>query len=1282
MIKTSVKKPFLVFVGVVMVIVLGIVAFMKMKTDLLPSISTPYVEVITTYPGAAPEKVESDITDVLENSLGTVTGVESVTSQSAENYSLITLEFSENTDMEAAMSRLSRKIELITLPEKAGKPILLEITADMMATMYVSVTKDNTDIKELTKFVEDTVIPTLKRQDGVASVSSTGDVEESVEIRLNQSKIDKVNNKILEHVDESLADAKKKITESKEQIADAKAQISSGKSTLSSQQAQQSRELAQYTKQLNQALATQSAYESQVTSLKASITALKTEKKQYQKAYKQTNNSIKKIAKAAQGNPMVPTNIEEAIENDGAKLTVLQQMLKQSGQKKAAKKLNLKTLKQLQKYKDERIPEIESDLRNRKTELAAAEAVLENVNKSVQEAQNKYEEVEAGKITAAAAFGASSAELSASETALEDSEKQIKDAEESYEESAKTARENANLDKLLEMDTLAKMLSAQNFDMPAGYISDDETQYLLKVGNEFQSFDELKSTVLCKVDGVGKVKLSDVADVTMIDNSGESYASVDGNDAIVLSITKSSTAFTSEVSKKCNETLNRLKLDYEGLHFLNIMDQGDYIDLIVDSVMSNLISGAILAIFIILLFLRDFRPTIVIGFSIPLSVLFAVVMMYFTDITFNVISLSGLALGIGMLVDNSIVSIENIYRLRGEGVPAARAAVMGAKQIAGAITASTLTTICVFMPILFTDGLTRQLMMDMCLTIAYSLIASLIVALTVVPAMSATLLRNDKSKEHRLFDRFVGLYERLLRFCLRHKSIPLLLSIALLAGCIYQVGKTGIVIMPSMGSEQMSVSISLPEETSNEDDYVTAQNVLDQLASVEGVDKVGAMSSDGAMAMLGISGTESGEIKNISYYVMLKEDYGHQNKKIAKKMEKILEGMEELEDYSVSESNMDMSSMLSSGLQVNIVGDDLDTLLSISEDVKEMVGKVEGFDEISNGQEEADEQISIIVDKNKAAKMGLTVAQVYAELAQQLTTEQDATMLTVDGNEYQVIIVDENHKLTLNNLLEYEFETTSTDSEGKTTTETCQLGEFVTKETSASVSAVNHDNQSRYIAVSAVTKDGYNTTLQTREFKKLLEEYDVPDGYSIEVAGESESTDEIVENMVLMMLLGGIFIYLIMVAQFQSLLSPFIVIFTIPLAFTGGFIGLLIADAQLSLMSMMGFLILMGVVVNNGIVFVDYTNQLRMEGVSKKEALVQTGMTRMRPILMTALTTIIAMSAMIVSKDVGADMSRDMSIVVVGGLVYATLMTLIVVPVLYDIFFRKDIKTVDVGEDL
>ncbi len=1279
MIKTSVKRPFLVFVGVIMVLVLGAVAFVKMKTDLLPSINMPYAAVITTYPGAAPEKVESDVTDPLENALGTITGVENVTSSSAENYSMITLEFAEGTDMDSSMSKISQHLEQLTLPDNAGKPIVMEISSDMMATMYVGVTKDNMDILELTDFVENSVVPELKRKGGVASVSTTGAVKQYVEIRLDEEKIDKINARILSKVDRSLADAQEKITDGKQKISDGKSKLAKSEDTLKEQQKEKSKELAKFSAQLNKAIATKTAYESQVSSIKAQISALKAEKSQYQKAYTTLNQTIQGIKAAAPDNPMLPSDLKEAVE-DESKYQVLIAALQAAGQEDAAKQLSKDTMKTVLNGVEKRIPQINTELQNDKTKLLAAKAVLKQINAAVTKAEKNYEKVEQGKITAAAAFGTANAQISAAKDALSSSEKELEEAQKNFDDSKEAAKKNANLDALLSMDTLAQMLSAQNFDMPAGYISEDQTQYLLKVGENYSSLEELKDQVLTKIDGVGDVKLSDVADITMLDDSAENYAKVNGKDAVVLAVTKSSTAYTSEVSDNCNEAMKELKQRYKGLHFLTVMDQGDYIDLIVHSVLQNLLLGALLAIIILWIFLRDIRPTIVIGFSIPLSVLFAVVMMYFSDITFNVISLSGLALGIGMLVDNSVVAIENIYRLRGQGVPAARAAVQGAKQIAGAIVASTLTTICVFLPILFTDGLTRELMMDMCLTIAYSLIASLIVALSVVPAMSATLLRNNKSKEHRIFDKFVAWYRRVLTFCLRKKAVPILAALILLVFSIWQIVRMGIVIIPEMGSEQMSVNITMPQDTDNDEDAELADEILDELGTIKGVKEVGAMASKGSLALMGISGTDSDEIKSIQYYVILDSDYGHKTKQLKKKMEKLL-AQKTLEDYSILESNMDMSSMLSSGLQIDIMGNDTDKLLSISEDVMDMVKKAGGFEEIENGQEDGDRQVNIIVDKNKAARLGLTVAQVYQKLAGEVTTDKTATTLEVADKSYEVRIVDERDPVDVDNILNVEFETTTKDDDGKEVTKTHKLKEFAKQKESTSLATVRHDNQTRYISVSAKAKDGYNVTLQSRKLQKMLDKYDCPEGYSVKMAGESESTNQIVKNMALMLLLGFIFIYLVMVAQFQSLLSPFIVIFTVPLAFTGGLLGLLVSGQQLSLMSMMGFLILMGVVVNNGIVFVDYTNQLRLSGMERREALLQAGADRMRPILMTALTTILGMAAMIFGKDVGSDMGRGMAIVVVGGLLYATIMTLVIVPVLYDIMFKKKVTTIDIGED-
>lgn len=1350
--KYSVKKPFTVLVAVVMLLVLGIVSFTKMTTDLLPSISLPYILVITTYPGASPEKVESDVTQVLESAFGTVNGVENVTSVSNENYSMITLEFAEDTNMDSAMVKLSSQIDQIELPDMAGTPSLLEISPDMMATMYAAVDYSGMDIYELTKFTEETVTPYLERQSGVASVTETGLVEKTVEIRLNEKKIEKVNNQILGITVDKLDDAQAELDDAKKKLKDAKAELKSNQEKLQTEQTDKTKELAEYSKMLDEAMATKAAYAAQLVGLQADETALKTERKAYvenkvvesydqinagfqtaketltsdetyQAVYTQIYTQVKiaavqqAVAQAgitdtidatnvdtylamlgdaaaaieqtaqdtakemteqqiAEQAAQIPENIKDALDNPD-KLKAFKKLLESQGNSDAAKQMTKANLQKLYDIVEVRIPQIDTELANLAIEIKAAEAVKDKVDASIRQAEDAYVDVEAGKITAAASFGAYTAQMASGMTSIEDGEKQMEDAQEQLDDSREQAMESANLDALLTMDTLSQLLSAQNFNMPAGYIkNEDESQVLVKVGDEFSAIDEVEDMVLCKVDKVGDVRISDVADVTVIDNADDNYAKINGNDGVILSISKSSTAGTSDVSKACNKAIKELEEKYDGLHITPLMDQGDYIKLIIDSVLSNLIWGALLAILVLAIFLKDYKPTVVVAFSIPMSVLFAVVLMYFTNITLNMISLSGLALGVGMLVDNSIVVIENIYRLRNKGISAARAAVMGANQVAGAIAASTLTTICVFLPIVFTTGLTRELFTDMALTIAYSLIASLIVALTVVPSMSVVLLKNTKEKSHRLFDKVLKVYDKVLRFCLKVKLVPLALAIALLVLCVVRVLSTGMIMMPEMGGSQMSMTVNMPDEMKVTEGYAVADELMEKLQAVQGIETVGIMSGGGSGDMM----LSSGSNKDFTFFLLLDDETGKNNTKVAKKLEKMMEDYPQVE-YSVATSNMDMSALTGDGLTLNIYGDDLDTLLSVSEDMKDLLSGIEGFENIENGQSDGDRQLVITVDKDKAMRLGLTVAQIYSELSGKLTDSKDATTLTTADETYQVTIVDDTEKLTEDNLMAYTFETTTQDEDGKSVKEEHKLSEFAKVSEGASVSSINRENQERYISVTADTMEGYNTTLLSRTVEDKLDDYDTPEGYRIEIAGESTQVMSMMHDMLLMITLAIIFIYLIMVAQFQSLLSPFIVLFTIPLAFTGGFLGLMLTGEDLSMIAMMGFLILAGVVVNNGIVFVDYVNQLRLEGVEKREALVETGKTRMRPILMTALTTILAMMTMALSKDASAVMSRGMVIVSIGGLAYATLMTLFIVPVMYDIFFRRELKKVDLGDE-
>ena len=1421
--KFSVKKPFTILVAVILVIVLGFVSLSGMQTDLLPNMNLPYLMVVTTYPGASPERVESDVTQPLESSLSTINGVKNVTSQSNENFSMIVLEFEDDTDMDSAMVKASTAINQMgdSLPDLAASPTLIEMSPDMMATQYVAVDCEGMDIFELSKYAEEEIIPNLERVNGVARISTTGLVEQTVQITLDQDKIDEVNDKLLVRVSDRLADAKKQLDDAQAGIQDglsqlnkAQAELDSGKAELETQKKSITDQLRDAVEQLNEQIPALeqkiSEMGDQLTKAQNQLDGLKADPSrlpelkislssdelastrqilaQFDPQYNEeempadlteaASDPVKQAAMIASIdratssiNGMVGSltggmTIDEAssalnqqivglssqIQECDAQIRQLQQALESAAdeetraatqaqiealqaqketleqqlsaaqtQKETLNTLDL-ALSQLELAKtalnnaallvqtrqqvenevnaslDSQRTALEQTIADLNTQIEKGEAMLSQLNSQRAQLESALQSMAENPTDPALAdmavqllFSGTQAQISLGEfqissgkTQLEAGQTQLDSARKEYESAREEALNNANLDQLLNMSTLAQLIGAQNFSMPAGYIEGgegDDNEYILKVGDAFSSVDELGDMILCNIDGIGDVRLRDVANVEMVDNADDAYAKVGKNQAVLFAIYKSSTSSTSSVSKASNAAMEAMMEENPRLHLIPIMDQGDYIELIVKNVLSNLIEGAIFAVVVLALFLKDVRPTLVVAISMPLSVLFAIVLMYFTGINLNILSLSGLALGVGMLVDNSVVVIENIYRLRNRGLPAPRAAVQGARQVSGSIISSTLTTICVFLPLVFTTGMIMDLLSDMALTIGYSLIASLIVALTVVPCAGSTVLKKQKEIRHPWFDRLLNLYEKALRFCLNCKPVPIALAVGLLVFSVWQVIHMGIVLIPEMSTNQLSVTVEMPENTAKEDAFATADAVMDQLIAIDGIETVGAMSGGAATgAIAGMSTGSSTDNTRFVYYIVLNDEGGKNQAAIR---QQIADRTADLPcEVKTSSGGMaDMSSLTGGGLQIDVYGNNLEDLLTASEQVMEMLSHVDGLTEISNGQEESDAEVRIVINKDKAMRLGLTVAQVYQEIAKALTTDSTFTTLTVGSDTYDVSIVDNTRTPNLDDIFDLEFETTATDEDGNTVKETHRLGEFASRRTGESYASISRENSSRYISVTSTTMEGYNTTLISRDVEKEMQNLNLPAGCTAEIAGESTQVNDMVQEMVKMMALALAFIYFIMVAQFQSLLSPFIVLFTIPLAFTGGMLGLLIAGEQLSLISLMGFLVLMGVVVNNGIVFVDYANQLRIGGLGRTEALVATGRTRMRPILMTTLTTVLAMTAMLLSTDPGSEMGKGMAIVVIGGLSYATLMTLFIVPVLYDTFYRRPPVNVDVGDD-
>ena len=1181
----SVKKPYIVTVAVIIILILGGVSLTKMKTDLLPDMDLPYLAVITTDPGASAEKVESEVTDVLEGSLSKVSGVSSVQSQSADNYSMIFLEFEDGSDMDSAMVKASSAVNEVSsqLPETAGSPNYMEISMDMMATLYVAASYDDHDIFDTTSLVKDKAVPELERINGVADVSTVGAAEKSVEVRLSDSKIEDINNKLLASVNSQLYDAKKSIDEGEAKLAEAESQLNSQKEALEQKQQETSDQLGQASSGLTLAI---SGKTSEITSLQAEIGALK------------------------------------AVDPSGAN------------------------------------PQVQA-----------------KIGQLVQKAQT---------VTAATQFGSASAQLASVQQTIDSNKQQLTDARSQYESSREEALSKANVDALVDKETLAGIIKAQDFSMPAGYLdSGSDDQWLLRVGDNISSISDLRSLLLADIDGVGEIRLADVADITEVDNVGDQYMRINAKDGVLLSVFKNSTASTSEVSADTRAALTKIEQANPGLHLTVVSDQGSFIALYINSILQSLLLGALLAVVVLIVFLRDWRPTLIMAFSIPFSVLCALVVMYFSGISLNIMSLGGISIAIGMLVDNSIVVLENIYRLRSRGIPPARAAVQGAKQISGAVIASTLTTICVFLPIVFTTGMVNQLMLPFALTIAYVLTASLLIALTMVPAASSFLFKNYIPRRNNWFETLQTKYAHSLAFFLRHKALPLVVSVVLLVVVVIGVVNMGITMIPTMTSKTATVTVTMPEDTDKETAYATADKVMDEAMGIDGVKFVGAMDGTSSTSMVAsdISSSSSSDKFHqvFTFYVQTDSSVTTEGQvlSILDQLQQRTSGLncEVITDASSSEA---MSSMTGSGLSLRIQGPDQDELVRISEDVMGIVGQVEGYTEIENGMEDAATELHLVVDRDKLTKDGYTVAQLYSDLAKKLSESADAPSMTLDGSKMNVSVVDKTNPVTADNLLDTEIEITDQQT-GDTTTH--KLREFAKVEQGVASPTMIHVNSTRAITVTADVEDGYNNALLARDLQTKLKDYQLPEGYTIQTSGELENINTMLSQMMLLLILGFVLIYLVMVAQFQSLLSPFIVILTVPLAFTGGLFGLVAAGEQLSMLSLLGFAVLMGTVVNNGIVFVDYVNQLRRGGLSKHDALVAAGRTRMRPIMMTAITTIFAMLPMVFSDAVGSSMQRGMAVVVVGGLLYATFMTLYVVPVMYDILYRRVPREVDLGDE-
>ena len=1215
----SVKKPLTVFVAVLGIIVLGVVAYLKMTPDLLPNMDFPYVIIVTSDPGASPESVEQAITKPMEQSMSTLDKIKDVTSTSQNSVSMVLLEFEDGVNMDTVSVDIQQKISVLqgSWEDTVSAPYVLKINPSMLPVMVAAVSREDMDVYELSDFVTDELSGKLEGVSGVASISVSGAVTREAHVILDEKKLDALSEKLAEAV-------KKQLGKAEGQLLSAKKEVEKGQAALAS--------------------AKKAAADGIVTAPGKAADA----------AAKELEKLIEALKKGGFGGIIGGSDPDKALEE---------------------------LLKKLENLPDD-LKKLVEDLKSGKLR-AQLEGDASDLLVTLMDGLTQMTEADI--------------QLKEAMTQIEDGLAQIKEA-------YKTIDEQTDVGGQLSMSTVSQLLTAQNFSMPAGYISDnDGVQYMVSVGDNVTSRQELEDMVLLDlgIEGVEPVTLGDVATVVVLDDADELYTRVNGENGILVTFTKQSNYATAEVSDNINARFAELETQYDGLSFAPLMDQGDYIYLIVETITSSLLWGALFSVVVLFLFLRDWRPTVITLVSIPVSVIFAVVLMYFTGVTINMISLSGLAVSVGMLVDNSVVVIENIYRLRAKGATVIQAAVSGAQQVLGAVTASTLTTVCVFAPIVFVEGLTRQLFTDLALTITYSLLASLLVALTLVPAMAGGMLRREMVQKPGLLDKIYPAYRKAITFALDHKAGVLLLSLVLLVTSAGASIMRGFTFMPEMDMNNLSLTVTMPEGTTRRQAVELADTVLERVMTVDNVQDVGFMMGGGTMGGLNMGaamGGSSGGSYDVEGYITMPE--GTFGSDAAKEITALCADLPcEVTASGVMSSMMSM--MTGSGVSLQVFGDNMEDLQSAAQALAKRLEQVDGVAEVDDGLDESAPALQIVVDRVAAAKKGMTVAQIYMKVAAALQSSTSVSNVTL-GGESMALSVDavEGSTVTRERLLELEITPDATlssamgGSAGSSAlsqlsgssddTEkddgTFKLGDVAKVQETVSMNTISRDQQRRCVTVTATVADGYNVTHVTSAARQALGSVALPDGITVEFNGENEQIMDAMGQLLLMLLLGVVLVYFIMVAQFQSLKSPFIVMFTIPLAFTGGFLALLVTGIEVSVISLIGFVMLVGIIVNNGIVLVDYINQQRLAGMERREAIIDAGVTRLRPILMTSLTTILGLIVTAAAKNAGTALMQPVAVVCIGGLLYATLMTLFVVPCMYEIMNRRDLRKVDERE--
>lgn len=813
----------------------------------------------------------------------------------------------------------------------------------------------------------------------------------------------------------------------------------------------------------------------------------------------------------------------------------------------------------------------------------------------------------------------------------------------------------------LTTSTLSNILKAENMNLPSGDLSQGNTTVSIRTIGEFTSIQQINDLPITT--GTGAViHLSDVARVEEVEADRDSFTYVNGEKGILISVDKQSTANLVKVSDELKKEIVELQEDYPELDINLLTDTAEYIEMSLANITETALLAAVIAFFVLLLFLKNVVTSGIIAVSIPTSIMATFGLMYVTGINMNMISMGGVAIGIGMLVDNSIVVLDSIYQYYERGYSAAEAAEIGAKEVSMAITASTLTTVAVFIPLALTGGTVGSMMQNLSFTIVYALVASVIVAQTFVPMACALLLKREvktinwkntkflKFLDHwdAVIDALGRKYEGILKWTLRHRKRTVLTVIVVFLLSLFTIPITGMDFMADMDQGTANITVELPNGTDLDTTEETTLEVLYRLQDIPEAELIYANVGSGMLS----SGTNSA---SITMNLVDKDDRKRSTNEVCEEIEGLLADIPGAE-ITVASSDAAMGSLASADVTMNVYGYDSPTLVDVEKDLVAMLSEVPGLSQVEGSTGETVPEAKVTIDRGKASQYGITTASVAGALNTAISGST-ATQYKVDGTEIDVVIRYDteqvNYLTDLNNL-------TVTSAYGTQV----PLSDIATVTMDESATTIMRENQKNYITINA-NADGMSGSEAQKLVEEAMANFELPDGCSYEFGGMMEMMNDSFNSLTTALIVAILLVYMIMASQFESLRYPFIVMLSMPLAITGAILGLLITGNTITMPAMMGFVMLVGMVVNNGIVLVDYTNQLMERGMNAFDALTTAGPRRLRPILMTTLTTVLGMLPMALATSEGSEMMQALAISVIFGLTLSTVVTLVFIPVLY-----------------